>query len=173
MTDKKENILAAALDLFANEGYHAVSTSKIAKRAKVSEGLIFRHFGNKKGLLEAIMKDAEQKVAQILAPILFEDDPKEVIRKVIQTPFNLIPENYGFWKLQYKLKWETEYNHPHKMKPLIDKMQWAFAKLGAEEPEQEAILLHNIIDMVGIRLMRREWDKDSSFQAFLMRKYKV
>lgn len=173
MTDKKENILAAALDLFANEGYHAVSTSKIAKRAKVSEGLIFRHFGNKKGLLEAIMKDAEQRVAQMFAPILFEENPTAVIKKAIKTPFSLAPESYDFWKLQYKLKWETEYNNPNKMKPLIDKMQWAFTQLGAEDPEQEAIMLHNILDMVAIRIMRREWDKDSSFQAFLMRKYKV
>ena len=97
MTDKKENILTAALDLFANEGYHAVSTSKIAKRAKVSEGLIFRHFGNKKGLLEAIMKDAEQRLAQMFAPILFEENPTVVIKKVIQTPFRIFRFSVQFF----------------------------------------------------------------------------
>ena len=41
MTDKKEKILNAALELFANDGYNVTSTSKIAKTAGVSEGLIF------------------------------------------------------------------------------------------------------------------------------------
>ena len=45
---KKEQILNAALELFANDGFTATSTSKVAKRAGVSEGLIFRHFGNKR-----------------------------------------------------------------------------------------------------------------------------
>ena len=44
MTEKQENILKAALQLFAKEGFYATSTSKVAKLAGVSEGLIFRHF---------------------------------------------------------------------------------------------------------------------------------
>ena len=54
MTNKKEKILLTALELFANEGFKSVTTSKIAKEAGVSEGLIFRHFENKKGLLNAL-----------------------------------------------------------------------------------------------------------------------
>ena len=51
MTEKQENILNTALELFAKDGYDATSTSKIAKCAGVSEGLIFRHYGSKDGLL--------------------------------------------------------------------------------------------------------------------------
>ena len=47
MTDKQEKILQAALELFAKEGFKGTSTNKIAKKAGVSEGLIFRHFENK------------------------------------------------------------------------------------------------------------------------------
>ena len=46
MTDKKENILKSALELFANEGVNATSTNRIAIKANVSEGLIFKHFKN-------------------------------------------------------------------------------------------------------------------------------
>ena len=49
MTEKQEKIVQSALQLFAQEGYHATSTSKVAKHAGVSEGLIFRHFRNKDG----------------------------------------------------------------------------------------------------------------------------
>ena len=47
MIDRKEKILQSALELFAKEGFTATSTSKIAKHAGVSEGLIFRHFGSR------------------------------------------------------------------------------------------------------------------------------
>ena len=55
MTDKQQQILHCALELFSTEGYKGTSTSKIANKAGVSEGLIFRHFKNKDGLLQAII----------------------------------------------------------------------------------------------------------------------
>ena len=87
MTDKQERILDAALELFANEGYASTPTSKIAKKAGVSEGLIFRHYENKQGLLDALIGEAEVRLGKIFGPILFESDPKLVIRKTIELPF--------------------------------------------------------------------------------------
>lgn len=39
------------MELFAEHGFTATSTRKVARAADVSEGLIFHHFGNKQGLL--------------------------------------------------------------------------------------------------------------------------
>ena len=44
MTEKQSNILISGLELFAKKGYHATATSEVAKRAGVSEALIFRTF---------------------------------------------------------------------------------------------------------------------------------
>lgn len=173
MTDKKESILNAALELFADEGYNAVSTSRIAKKAGVSEGLIFRHFEHKKGLLQAIMEDAEARIGRLLAPVIFESDPKRVIRKIIALPFSIDPSEYDYWKLQFVLKWEEEYNNPNKMKPLIDKLTWAFTELGAAEPEQEALLLNLIIDAVSTGILRDGRATQEPLQAFLLKKYNV
>ena len=60
--NKKEAILQAALQLFATYSYHSVATSKIAREAGVSEGLVFRHYQNKQGLLEAIMEAAKERI---------------------------------------------------------------------------------------------------------------
>ena len=84
MTKKQNQILEAALQLFSEEGYHATSTSKVAKKANVSEGLIFRHFLNKEGLLEGILKECEQGVNMLFLPILNEEDPKQVIKKTLE-----------------------------------------------------------------------------------------
>jgi len=173
MTDKKEKIITVALELFANEGYNATSTSKIARKAGVSEGLIFRHFENKKGLLEAIVKDAELKLGQVLAPIIFETDPKEVIRYTIEVPFKLDKLEYDFWKLQYKLKWQEEYNNPHKMKPLLDKLIWAFTELGYQQAEEEAQLLSYILDSITMVILREKIEVSDKFKIFLLEKYNL
>lgn len=150
MTDKKEKILQAALELFAEEGFRPTSTSKIAKKACVSEGLIFRHFGNKDGLLEAIIKEGEEQAKILFADIVLETEPKEVIRKFFELTSKFVntKDREDFWKLQYKIKWEMEIYGEHKMEPLQLALTNAFKKLGYEKPELEAKLL--LINMDGL-----------------------
>lgn len=150
MTDKKEKILQAALELFAEEGFRPTSTSKIAKKACVSEGLIFRHFGNKDGLLEAIIKEGEEQAKILFADIVLETEPKEVIRKFFELTSKFVntKDREDFWKLQYKIKWEMEIYGEHKMEPLQLALANAFKKLGYEKSELEAKLL--LINMDGL-----------------------
>ncbi|MCJ8014119.1 TetR/AcrR family transcriptional regulator [Paenibacillus sp. KQZ6P-2] len=54
---KKERILAAALKLFSQKGFHATSTKEIANECGVAEGLIFYHYGDKRKLLLHIVKN--------------------------------------------------------------------------------------------------------------------
>ncbi len=55
-TEQREaDILDAAIYLFADEGFHNVSTRKIAARAGVSEGTLFNYFGSKNELMRAIL----------------------------------------------------------------------------------------------------------------------
>ena len=64
--DRRQRILAAALDLFAQQGFHRTSTRQVAQSAGVAEGSIFNHFPTKKNLLVAVM-------AQIVDEYLGED----------------------------------------------------------------------------------------------------
>ena len=137
----------------------------------MSEGLIFRHFGNKKGLLDAIMQEAEQRIQQMFAHILFETDPREVILKTVRLPFQVEKSEYDFWTLQYKLKWQDEYNKPEKMKPVLDKLNWAFADLGYEQPELEAVMLNQILEAISIAALRDGIEPSERYQAFLLEKY--
>jgi len=47
-----EKILFVAIELIAKKGYKAVTISEIARHAQVSEMTVFRHFGNKRKILE-------------------------------------------------------------------------------------------------------------------------
>jgi TetR/AcrR family transcriptional regulator len=54
--DRKSQILAAAMELFSDRGFHATRTRELAERAGVSEALIFRHFPTKEALIRAILE---------------------------------------------------------------------------------------------------------------------
>jgi AcrR family transcriptional regulator len=62
LTTKQRAILAAAIDVFAEKGYANSSTHEIAKRAGVAEGNIFRKFGSKAGLLQAIIDPVVENI---------------------------------------------------------------------------------------------------------------
>jgi AcrR family transcriptional regulator len=49
-----DRLLLAAKELFAKNGYEQTSTAAIARRAGTSESQLVRHFGGKRGLLNAI-----------------------------------------------------------------------------------------------------------------------
>jgi AcrR family transcriptional regulator len=51
----KERLITAALELFIEQGITATPTKAIAERAEVNEVTLFRHFGNKNGLLLGIL----------------------------------------------------------------------------------------------------------------------
>lgn len=49
----KEKIIRATVELVNEKGYKGATTRAIADRAGVNEVTLFRHFGNKKGIVEA------------------------------------------------------------------------------------------------------------------------
>jgi len=51
-----QRIIEAALQLISEKGYTAATTKTIAELAGVNEVTLFRHFGNKRGLLKAIIE---------------------------------------------------------------------------------------------------------------------
>src|SRR6476646_10790939 len=51
--ERREEILDAALEVFADQGLHGALTEEIARRAGISQPYVFRRFGTKKELYVA------------------------------------------------------------------------------------------------------------------------
>ncbi|MGL1885607.1 MAG: TetR/AcrR family transcriptional regulator [Reichenbachiella sp.] len=173
MTEKKEKILRTALELFAKEGFKSTSTSKVAKYAGVSEGLIFRHFKNKEGLLEAIIQDGEERIKVLFAEIVLESDPKEVLRKTLrlEAKMTLNKKSRDFWKLQFKIKWELEIDGQHKMEAIQEAISKAFDQLGYKDPVSEASTLLLILEGAATKVfLQKDYDFKSQL-SFLTKKY--
>jgi AcrR family transcriptional regulator len=54
--DRRQDILIAAMDLFAKTGFRGTTTRDLAAAAGVNEAIIFRHFTNKEELYSAILE---------------------------------------------------------------------------------------------------------------------
>lgn len=173
MTEKQEKILNTALWLFAENGYDSTSTSKVAKEAGVSEGLIFRHYTNKEGLLSAIMEQGKQSALSMYKYILEQQDPKAVIRGIIKLPFTISEEHHNFWKLLYSLKWQADvYDHSISA-PIKEALVDAFVKLNADDPDAEAEGVLLLIDGIATSVLLRKPDNKQEILQTLIRKYDV
>lgn len=171
MTDKKERILESALELFASNGFHATSTSKVAKAAGVSEGLIFRHFENKEGLLKSLMDRGAEKVGFLYQDILLIEDPKEKLRAMISLPFYIQEEEYPFWKLLYALKWQTESYDSTMTQPILEHLVDCFKALGYSDPRTEAATVMMIKDGIATTILLKKPLNKHLLEQSLLKKF--
>lgn len=80
----REHILASAVQLFAQYGYHAAPLRDIARLAGIQAASIYHHYPNKQSLLIEIMETHMQRLNTHLEHILNEyNDPRQRLYKAI------------------------------------------------------------------------------------------
>ncbi len=62
--ETRSRLIAAAADLFATKGFHAVSAEAVAEAAERTTGALYSHFGGKDGLLLALVDEWLEESAQ-------------------------------------------------------------------------------------------------------------
>jgi len=55
--DRRQDILKAAMTLFAKKGFRGTTTRDLATQAEINEAIIFRHFSTKEELYRAILEE--------------------------------------------------------------------------------------------------------------------
>jgi len=73
--DKREEIVRAALELIAENGFHGAPMAMIAERAGVGAGTIYRYFENKDVMIMELFRELEERSHQILKEGYAPDKP--------------------------------------------------------------------------------------------------
>ncbi len=82
----RDKLIEAAIDLFSTKGFRGASIRNIADAMGMSISNIYHYFGNKEGLLLAILDNSTTTLLEVLeASIRDEDDPLERLRNLINT----------------------------------------------------------------------------------------
>ncbi|MDX2283901.1 MAG: TetR/AcrR family transcriptional regulator [Bacteroidia bacterium] len=157
---RKDQILHAALRLFAARGYDRTPTSLIAKEAGVSSGLIFTHFGDKEGLLAGIIQAGAAQVAETMKPYAGEGDPLEAVLHHIRLSAELMQAHAPFWRLVQQLRFQPEVQHAAAgpiaafQETVRTALTRQFQRLGAAQPELEALTLFALIDGMTVQYLQ-------------------
>jgi len=65
-SDKRSDIMQAALDLIAEQGFHRTPMAEIAAKAGVAAGTIYRYFESKDLLINELHRELEDKIMAVL-----------------------------------------------------------------------------------------------------------
>ena len=176
MTEKQIKILDTALQLFAHQGYANTATRTIAREAEVSEGLIFRHFENKEGLLEAIVDQGIADIEAYTEQVLPFSDPRELIDRTIEFPLLMVQSKPDFWKLQMSLKYQhpelaQKYDDSQLLQQFYVGLEKAFADLGYAQPTREAELLMLLVGGLFTHLIKHPEADHRGIVEFIKLKY--
>lgn len=108
----RRQLLDAGLRVFGKKGYAATRLSDIASEAGVTRGAVYWHFGSKKGLMFAILREMTNPYMQIALTVLESDlGPCEKIRGVVCGVMDAMDRKKDFlWHEQLALRFKAE--HP-------------------------------------------------------------
>ncbi|MEI7831893.1 MAG: helix-turn-helix domain-containing protein [bacterium] len=97
--ERRSAILAAAIPVFAANGYERATTREIARAAGVAEGTLYRHFAGKRELLTAVMQSLVLlPISNILATGATTDDDA-IVQALLRDRFEEISRHRDLLKV--------------------------------------------------------------------------
>lgn len=153
-TQKK--IMSAAMELFATEGFHTTSVSRIATAANISKGLIYNYFESKETLLQHIIFTNFDIVLESFDMNRDGELTRQELLHFINQSFSLFKTNYNFWKLYYTILTQpavmnivTKEFHA-RYQSFFRILTQYFRTNKYEDPETEMRILVSLLDGVAI-----------------------
>jgi AcrR family transcriptional regulator len=103
--ERRAAIQSAALEVFADRGYHASSIDDIARAAGVSKALIYEHFASKQelhaDLIEAQASELYRRVADAVAAVQTPSG-SERLRAGLEAFFGFVEERRDAWRVLFR-----------------------------------------------------------------------
>ncbi len=100
--ERRERILAAATEVFAEHGYAGASMGEIARRAGVVASVIYDHFGSKADLhVQLLRLHGESMIERSISSIEL-DEPRAMLRASVESYFRLVEEDPFAWRCLFR-----------------------------------------------------------------------
>ncbi len=97
---QRQEMLAVALDLFSEKGYHNVSMHQVAEKAEFAIGTLYKFFQNKEDLYKALVLEQCDKFHDAFVRAVDEvDDEVEKLRNYVRTKSEMFRGNLPFIRL--------------------------------------------------------------------------
>jgi len=101
--DRRTAILAAALEVFSERGFHGASLEDVAAQGGVSKALIYEHFDSKRELERALLEmHVHELLGRVTAAITAADSEEERLRAGVDAFLAFVEERPVAWRLLFR-----------------------------------------------------------------------
>lgn len=156
----EKQILLAAKELFLLNGYDAVSTTQVAKKAGCNQALVHYYYRTKQNLFKIIFQEEIEKMFKRLIEIPQDDiSIEEFISKVIDTQLEFMKENkdvplflLGELRNNSEILELLPENYSYYSNEILGKMR-TFIKMKQSKGElQEVIVEDLLVDILSLNI---------------------
>ena len=153
----RRRLLRAAIKLFAQQGFHAVSVDAIVDLAKVNKRMVYHYFGSKDALFEAAVLEVDGRIESIeFHAVGLGRDPAEKLARLWESYFAFLDDEPEFTRL---LQWEnletgrhlTKANHLLTKNPFFERFQAIVQEgIAAGDFRADLNVAHLLIHFIGL-----------------------
>lgn len=99
---RRQEMLAAALELFSKKGYHNVSMNEIAEKSEFAIGTLYNFFNNKEHLYSSLMVEQGARFHRALKTALEEgDDEIDKLKNYVRAKGSILKKNAPVVRLYF------------------------------------------------------------------------
>ena len=132
-SERREEILRAAVALFGERGYHASSIDDIARAAGISKALIYEHFSSKEELHMRLLEENARELMQRLAEATAGDlRAEQRLEAGLDAFFRFVEERRDAWRILFQEV--TDPGVARTLDRIFDQVTAVVAALIAEDP---------------------------------------
>ncbi|WP_433744716.1 TetR/AcrR family transcriptional regulator [Falsibacillus pallidus] len=163
----KQNIRAAAMELFVKQGYYATPISQVAKQAGISKGLLYNYYKGKEELLAEMVEARIKEVVDVMEGAEAFDKPSEQLKYIIEGAINTIHQNPEVHRFYLHLQTQPEADEElikysklliQENARMFEVQCRIFERMGVEEPRSRSLYFSSVLQ--GVMLMISTYPKN-------------
>lgn len=171
--EKYMTIIDAALEAFAEYGYHNCQVAKIARQAGIADGTIYLYFANKEDLLVSVFREKMNDFIRQLKDLLQHHDTAiDKLSTLVRFHFNYLEKNPSLANfIQIQLRQSDNYIRSGITEPL--KHYYQLIEELIKEGKQQGSINPHISEKVSREVIFGSMDEIVSCWVFSNKKYSL
>jgi AcrR family transcriptional regulator len=167
---RRRQLIAVALELFAHRGYRATTMDDIAEAAGVTKPLLYQHFSSKRALyLELVDSIAQDLLTAIGRGVVLAEGPRQQVELGFAAYFRLVVSHEAEFRLLYGRDHADDQELGRALRAVEDAIAEAIDPLidAGLDPDHRRLLAYGIVGMAegaSRRFMEQRPDSDAELE---------
>lgn len=142
--NRRNDIVSAAIEIFAEIGYYRATTAKVAERAKISQPYVFRFFSTKEALLQEALEVSWTRIFDAFRMVIATTGPEQLEKELVGAYVKIMDDYQNETLLQMQAQTikeaaiiETMQNGFREIQQIV---YTAFKEAGLERPQEKTLI---------------------------------